>query len=144
MSEEKIPFLFEVLKDIQNARTRAAKRKVLEDNNYRFVRDFLKGSFDDAIVFNLPRGEPPHEECEKDKAVSPDYHTQVLGNFVRGSKGDQIKPPQREMMFIDFLQKLHPEDVKYYIMMKDKKMEGAIKGLTKKMVSDVWPNLIQE
>ena len=52
--------------------------------------------------------------------------------------------PKREKMWLAVLETVLPEDAKLFDMMKDKKLMGAYKGVTKKLVQDTWPNLIKE
>ena len=45
-------------------------------------------------------------------------------------------------MFIEMLEAVHPKDAEILLCMKDKKQ--LVKGLTKKLIQEVFPNLIQK
>jgi len=47
-------------------------------------------------------------------------------------------------MFIKLLESVHKEDAKIVIAMKDKKLQGMYKGLTKKAVQEAFPTLISK
>ena len=64
--------------------------------------------------------------------------------IVKGGEGDRIMAPKREKMWLGILETVMPEDAKLFDMMKDKKLMGVYKGVTKKLVQDTWPNLIKE
>ena len=135
-------YVHEVLKLVSEAKTRDDKRKALWDNNSLALRDVLKGSFCDDIVWTLPKGNPPFEEVEPGKELSSlEQQTKKLRYFVKGGPGDSLKAPKRESMFIDILSSIHPEDAKILLIMKDKNMVGQYKGLTKKLAAETFVEL---
>jgi hypothetical protein len=53
-----------------------------------------------------------------------------------------MNPVKRENMFLELLESIHPDDAQVFIDAKDKSLK--YKGLTKKLVIDSFPNLIQK
>ena len=139
--------LHEVLQEVAETPSAVEKAKVLRKHNSLGLRDFLKGSFDDSIQWNIPKGAPPYTpfDLENKQIGNPiplDKLSSQLANFVAGTKGDTIPNIIRESMFVRILEQIHPEEAKYILLMKDKSMAGVIKGLTKRVVSREFPTLI--
>jgi hypothetical protein len=53
-----------------------------------------------------------------------------------------MNPIKRESLFLEILESVHPSDAEVFIAAKDKNLK--YKGLTKKLVVDSFPNLIQK
>ena len=51
-----------------------------------------------------------------------------------------MKAYQREKIFLDILESVHPGDAELLVQMINKKLE--VKGITKKLVQEAYPNLI--
>ena len=49
----------EVIKKASNAKTKAEKIKILQENNSQALRSVLKWNFEPAIVSDIPEGEVP-------------------------------------------------------------------------------------
>lgn len=141
--------LHKVLEEAAEAATRVEKIEVLQKYNSLALRDFLRGSFDESIQWNLPKGEPPFEPFDLDnkQRQRPMYmhkQTQKLKYFVVGGPGDNMMQPKRERLFIELLETIHPEDAKLLCYMKDKEMDGKYKGITKALVEKAFPGLIRK
>lgn len=138
--------IHEVLEKVAEAPTRKEKSEVLLKYNCLALRDILRGAFDDVIEFILPEGRPPFEEDDAPHGYtrsSLHHQTKKFRYFVKGGPGEQLNPVRRERMFIEILEGIHPGEAELVILMKDKKLTGVYKGLTKKLVQDTWPNLIR-
>ena len=133
----------EVLQEAAELKTRVEKIEHLRNNNSKPLRTILKGSFDPSIQFILPEGEPPYRKDDAPKG--PEYLTLYKGHrrvkyFFKGPTALAQKAIRRESMFISLLESLHAEDAEMLCLAKDKKLK--ITGITKKLVSDAFPNLI--
>ena len=49
----------EIIKKASNAKTKAEKIKILQENNTQTLRSILKWNFEPTIVSDLPEGEVP-------------------------------------------------------------------------------------
>lgn len=134
----------QILELVGKTDSRKEKVKILRDNNSLELRDILKGAFDDSIVFILPSGEPPIDKDEKKKydKMSLGAETKKFRYFVKGGPGEQVNPMRREKMFIDLLYRISNEEATLVCKMKDKSLDGVYKGLTKKLVQEAFPGLI--
>tara|TARA_R100000541_G_scaffold58996_2_gene71362 strand:+ start:1109 stop:1540 length:432 start_codon:yes stop_codon:yes gene_type:complete len=132
-----------ILKDLAKIKTAKDKKEYLIKNESRQLKTFLKGSFDKSLEFNLPAGAPPYEPNTESEAgfgsVSAEFRF-----FAKGYEGDALKPAVREGKFIKVLESVSPEEAELIVMMKDKKLVGKYKGVTKKLVSDAFPTLISQ
>ena len=136
----------EVLELVAKAPTKIEKSKVLLTYESLALKTILRGAFDEKIEFNLPKGTPPYTPAHIGEVRAANTHQSMkrMRYFVKGGEGDRIMAPKRERMFISILETIMPEDADLFVKMKDKKLIGVYKGVTKKLVQDTWPNLIKE
>ena len=137
--------VYEIFDLVQAASTDQERIKILQDNNCLAIRDVLRASFDDSIVFTLPPGAPEYKDSLSKEGISPTTlmrSTKDFTYFVKRGKGDALKPAKRETMFLRLLEGIHPRDAKIVLAMKDKKLQEEYSALTKSLVKAVWPKLI--
>jgi len=129
----------EIFDLVDKAKSRKDKIEVLKKYNNRAIRDVLKGAFDSSIEFNLPEGAPPYTPgSEISYPSSLMKQTKKFHYFVR--KADtRVAQAKVEMIFIKILESIHPKEAEILVLMKDKNLDGKYKGLTKKLVQDVFP-----
>jgi len=133
--------LFEILAAVEKAETTEDKIKILRNNRYASLTDYLRCVFDETIAFNLPEGKPPYTP-NREESYPSSWHKQntKLQYLVKSKASDQLIPLRRETMFIGILEAVHPRDAEILIEMINKK--STTKGLTKKLVKEAFPNLI--
>ena len=137
----------EILEKAGQLKTRDEKKEFLLQNNSKPLRNILKGAFDKSIVFNLPKGEPPYRKDDAPKGYEMSNLYKLSPRFKYFNTpgvGDQLVPARREKMFIDMLEALHPKEAELVIAMKEKKLVGKYKGITKKLVEETIPTLIAD
>jgi len=133
----------EVLNKVVLAKTKAEKIQVLRDYNTLGLRNVLKGSFDDTIQFLIPEGTPPYKESSQHTSPSSLKKQSIRFRFfVKNGPGSQLPKMKLEVMFIRLLEAIPPSEAKVVILMKDKQLETAFKGVTKKLVEEAFPGLI--
>jgi hypothetical protein len=135
----------EILQKAGSLKTKKEKIEYLRSQNSKTLRTILKGAFDPSVTFLLPEGEPPYRKDDAPKGFEPsNLHkmTRRFKYFDVGGIGERLDAAKREKIFINVLESLHPDEAELVILMKDKKLQGKYKGITKKLVSDVWPTLI--
>jgi hypothetical protein len=136
----------EILELVAKTESRKDKIAILREHNSLALRDILKGAFDDNIQFILPTGVPPVNEEEKrlyDK-TRLGSETKKFRYFVKGGPGEQVNRMRREKMFIDILYRIDSKEIPLVCHMKDKTLDGVFKGLTKKLVQEAFPGLINK
>lgn len=136
--------VFEILEKVENAKTKKDKIAVLQKNEIMPLLDVLRGTFDETIQWNLPGGTPPYTPNNEES-----YPSTLLRQhrnfkyFVKGLReSNRLNPIRRERMFIDILEAIHPKDAELLVSMINKK--SPVKGLTKSLVKEAFPQLIQE
>ena len=142
MYTKRVREIYEVFEEFSNAKARKDKINVLQKYSSVSLRDVLRGIFDDRVQWNLPSGTPPytasHAESTPSSLLKQHLKFQYL---VKGIKvADGLPSFKREKVFIDMLEVVHPEDAKILVSMINKK--SPVKGLTKKIVQEAYPNLI--
>ncbi len=136
----------EILSEAGSKKTRIEKIEFLRKNNSRPLRTILAGSFDPSVTFLLPEGEPPYRKDDAPKGFEPSNLHRISRRFKyfdTGGIGERLEAAKREKMFIDCLESLHPDEAELVLLMKDKKLAGKYKGITKKLVMEAFPSLIR-
>lgn len=132
-----------ILRRVTEAKTKAEKVNVLQENNTLALRNVLKGAFDDTIQFLLPEGSPPFKEANQNTPPSSlRKQSPRFKYFVIGGPGENLPRLKVESMFIKLLEAVPPSEAKVVILMKDKKLETEFKGITKKLIQEAFPGLI--
>ena len=133
----------EILTKVSSAKTKAEKITILRDHNTLALRNVLKGAFDDTIQFMLPEGEPPFKEANQNTPPSSlRKQSPRFRYFVVGGPGERMPKLKIESMFVKLLEAIPPSEAKVVLLMKDKKLDTAYKGITKKLVEEAFPGLI--
>ena len=135
--------VYEILQKFENAKTKQERVKVLQQNDIMPLFDVLQGTFDDSIQWNLPGGTPPYTPSSEESPPSSLLRQhRNFKYFVKGLRdSSKLNPIRRERMFIDMLEAVHPKDAEILVSMINKK--SPVKGLTKKLVQEVFPQLIR-
>lgn len=133
--------VYEVLERTAKAKKKADKVKILQDNKSGALMDVLRGTYDESIVWLLPSGDPPPYEPNKPESTPSNLLKQCvkLAYLVKGGPGKDMMSIRRERIFIELLESVHPEDAKILVDMINKR---PIKGVTKAVVKEAFPNLL--
>ena len=137
--------VFEILSEINKQKSNDLKLKTLKEKYYDHtpLHRILKMNYCDTIISMLPEGTPPftsNENTESPARSSVWEYLQVFPTIVRSTQSLKMKPLQIERSFIEMLQAVDPAEANVICLAKDKKLK--IPGITKKLVSDTFPNLI--
>ena len=134
--------VFEILEQFGQQTTRADKIKLLKANNIPAIRDVCRGAYDKTLEFSLPEGKPPYNPNRPESVPSTlRKEHRNFGYFVKGlPQSEKITNMRRETMFIQLLESIHAEDAIIVLNMVAKK--APVKGLTKKIVEEAFPNLL--
>lgn len=136
--------VFEILEKASKAKTRAEKIAILKEHDQCWaLKDVLRGSFDDSIQFNLPEGKVPYEPApEESHPANLLTQNKKFRFFVKGGQGDSMPKVKREKIFLDMIETIHPKDAELLCAMINKNLK--VKGITKKLVQEAYPGLIQK
>ena len=134
------PLFSEILDKVSKAKTKQKKIEILRKHNTDSLRMVLKSSFDPNIVWALPEGEVPYIKNEAPEGTEhTDLHMEArkLYNFIQGGNG-KITRNRREMMFVQMLEGLHPDESEIVIAAKDGKLHQKYKGLSANVVKEAF------
>ena len=135
----------EVLSNASKITKKADRMVYLQQNKSPALMDILRINFDEDVVSILPTGAPSYEK--DDAPAGHEYLNLHRGHrrfkyFFKGPVANELDPIRRESMFISLLESLHAEDADMLCLAKDKKLKYT--GVTKKLISDTFPNLIKK
>ena len=141
-----LKLISEILEEASKIVKKSDRMDYLRKEKCPALTDILRINFDDSVVSLLPEGEPPFRtEKELPKGFE---HTNLhkgfrkFGYFFKGPTANGLLPAKREHLFIELLESVHYDDAMLVILVKDKKLK--VKGITKKMVKETFPNLIRK
>lgn len=131
----------EVIKKASNAKTKAEKIKILQDNNSQALRSVLKWNFEPKIISDIPEGEVPFK---RNDAPIGTEHTMLereaknLWRFIKGA--NSLARFKREQLFIQLLEGLHESEADIICLVKDKQLHKKYR-ITKAVVTSAFPNI---
>lgn len=131
----------EILSEVEKA---PAKERVAKLQSYDSMplRVILQYAFDPRIEWLLPIGIPPYTPCEHlDQHGNLHREIRKLHNFIKGGGHPDMHALRREVLFIQFIEALDPEDAILMCNVKDKKI--PYKGINVKLVNTAFPGLVQ-
>jgi hypothetical protein len=115
------------------------KVDALKANDTLALRIILQATYDPSVKFLLPEGAPPYKPNDLVDQENV-FHREAtyLRYFIQGFH-PELAQNKREMMFVQFLERLAPADAEMLCNSKDKK---PLKGITIGHVKDALPGLI--
>lgn len=132
----------EVLQKAHNAKTKAEKIKILQENNSQTLRSIFIINFDDSVVSRLPAGEVPYTPNDAPKGTE---HTLLekegskLYYYFKGG-ADNIPQMKIENMFIGLLEGLHSTEAEVVVKAMNRELHKRYR-ITQKVVSEAFPSI---
>lgn len=135
----------EVLNEASKLTKKEDRIKYLRTNSSPALRDVLRIAFDADVVSLLPTGAPSFER--DDAPAGHEFLNLHKGHrrfkyFFKGPAANETTALRREGMFLSFIESLNGLEADMVIAAKDKKLK--IKGITKALVKETFPNLISK
>ena len=132
----------ETLEMVDEAKTRDEKREILKSRDNYATRALLQLNFHPDVKWALPKGDVPYKVNDADSTEgSIHFEVKKLNYFVKGG-GHDLSMLKRESMYVQLLERVAAKDAKLLISVKDQNL--SYKGLSYKLVRDVWPDLLPE
>jgi len=131
----------EVIKKASNAKTKAEKIKILQENNSQALRSVLKWNFEPKILSDVPEGDVPFK---RNDAPIGTEHTMLeregknLWRFIKGA--NSLSRFKREQLFIQMLEGLHESEADIICLVKDKQLHKKYR-ITKAVVTSAFPSI---
>lgn len=131
----------EILDRISKLKTKQEKISALRKDHNIVLENIIDLCFNPRLEFVLPPGEPPYKPQPKASDCQSTLYANLrkFGVFLKTGPYPNMKPLQREIQFVQFLESLDPDDAKLIVSIKDKKM--PYKGITRKLFEEAWPAL---
>ena len=136
------PLISEVLRKVNNAKTKEEKRKILLENNTQVLRSLFIWNYDDSIVSLLPEGEVPYVRNPAPEGTDHlllENEGKKLFHFVKG--GSSISQAKREQIFLGILEQLHPDEAEVLCLVKDKELQKKYTRISKALVEETFPQI---
>ena len=133
----------EVLQKAHNAKTKAQKIKILQDNNTPGLRSVFIINFDESLKPRVPLGEDvPYLKNDAPKGTEHtllEKESKKLYRFFVGGD-DNLKSLKVESMFIQLLEGLHESEAEVLVKAINKTLHKRYR-ITKAAVQEAFPSI---
>ena len=147
MADDETLMIGEILAKVNSAQSKKSKKDLLEQyKKNTILQHYLRGLFDPKVKWAISE-QPDYAEDditpEGEPANSLYIEIPKCSLFVEGHpKAKGVKPARLKQILIQVLESLHPSEATLYMQMLKKK--SKVKGLTSKLVLEVFPNMYKE
>ena len=137
----------EIIGEFEKAKSRQAKKEVLQKHKGVIVfQHLLRGTFDPKVQWTITEQPDYVKDVETPEGAEPNTLYQEIPNcsiFVKGHPASaKLKPQRTKELLIQILESLGASEASLYMQMLKKK--SKVKGLTSKLVLEVFPNMYKE
>ena len=133
----------EVLRKAHNAKTKAAKIKILQENNTQTLRSMFIINFDDSLVPRIPMGEDipytPNDAPKGTEHTLLEKEGSKLYYYFKGG-ADNLPTMKIETMFIALLAGLHKEEADVVVKAMNKTLHKKYR-ITHAVVKEAFPSI---
>ena len=140
MPDNYTPLFSEILTRLGKIKTKKDKVTFLKQHNTDALRQIIKASFDPKIKWALPFGEVPFIPNDAPEGTEHNvlsYEARKLYHYIEGGN-PQLSQNKREMMFVQLLEGLHPDEAEIVVAAKDKVLHQKYKGLSANVVKEAF------
>ena len=132
----------EVLQKAHNAKTKAQKIKILQDNNTPGLRMIFVANFDETLVPRVPLGEVPYRPNEAPKGTEHTLLEKEANKLYYYFKGgaDNVATMKIESMFIQLLEGLHESEADVVVKAVNKNLHNRYR-ITHAVVKEAFPSI---
>jgi hypothetical protein len=121
--------VYEILEELNNDITAIVKYK----NNAQ-LKLVLQNNFDSNLKWDLPETNPPFKSALEPQDMAPSNLTLEVRKFYIFRRKD-LKPAQRELLFIQMLERLDVKEQKILLALKNQELTSLYPNITKESVS---------
>ena len=140
MPDNYTPLFSEILTRLGKIKTKKDKVTFLKQHNTDALRQIIKASFDPKIKWALPFGEVPFIPNDAPEGTEHNvlsYEARKLYHYIEGGN-PTLSQNKREMMFVQLLEVLHPDEAEIVVAAKDKVLHQKYKGLSDNVVKEAF------
>ena len=134
------PLFSEILTRLGKIKSKKDKVNFLKQHNTDALRQIIKSSFDPKIKWALPYGDVPFIPNDAPEGTEHNvlsYEARKLYHYIEGGN-PQLSQNKREMMFVQLLEGLHPDEAEIVVAAKDKVLHQKYKGLSANVVKEAF------
>ena len=137
----------EIIGEFEKAKSRQAKKTVLEKyKGVTVLKHLLRGTFDPKVQWAITEEPDYVKDIETPEGAEPNTLYHEIPNcsiFVKGHQASaKLKLQRTKELLIQVLESLGASEASLYMQMLKKK--SKVKGLTSKLVLEVFPNMYKE
>ena len=137
----------EIIGEFEKTKTRQAKKEVLEKyKDIAVLRHLLRGTFDPKVQWTITEQPDYAKDVVTPEGEEPNnlyIEIPKCSIFVKGNpKSAKLKLERAKQLLIQILESLSVSEAALYMQMLKKK--SKVKGLTSKLVLEVFPNMYKE
>ena len=145
MKPEMTKYISELFDEFENTKSRKEKVAYLEEHkDHTLFKAVLQGTFDPNIQWKLDI--PDYKPDDAPLGMNPSNLFNEIPKcaiFAKDHpKGAEVKPKRMKEILTQVLEAMHSKESKIYEGMLRKKLN--VKGLTEKLVLEVFPDLYRE
>ena len=140
MPDNYTPLFSEILTKLGKIKSKKDKVNFLKQHNTDALRQIIKSSFDPKIKWALPYGDVPFIPNDAPEGTEHNvlsYEARKLYHYIEGGN-NQLSQNKREMMFVQLLEGLHPDEAEIVVAAKDKVLHQKYKGLSANVVKEAF------
>jgi hypothetical protein len=132
----------EIVGKLKSAKTKTERIKILKDNDCAAIRGLIRMNFDESLKLALPDGIPPFKKATVPQGFgNTTLKASATGWYVFVKElSPNMKQSKREALFIQLLESLDAKESEILLQAKERTLDL---GLTKKVILEVFPGLIQ-
>jgi hypothetical protein len=132
----------EILQKVNNAKTKAEKKKILQEHNSQALRSLFIWNFDESVKTLLPEGEVPYRPNNTEKGLQHEYLEQSQRKFAYFVKGGiAVSAMKREEIFIGLLETLHKDEAELLCLVKDKALQKKYTRISSTLIKEAFPEI---
>ena len=131
----------EVLTGIDQLKTKEERVATLKKYKHDAIEAILRGAFDPDIKWALPAGPVPYRASgaiDQQGMLYSEYKQFYI--FIEGSCPN-LRQARRELLFVQFLESLHPADAALMSHVKDKHLPYP--NITPELVDEAFPDCLE-
>ena len=137
----------EIIGEFEKAKTRQAKKAVLEKHKgVPAFQHLLRGTFDPKVQWTITEQPDYAKDVETPEGAEPNnLYVEIpkCSIFVKGHpQSAKLKLERSKQILVQILESLSAAEAALYMQMLKKK--SKVKGLTSKLVLEVFPNMYKE
>jgi hypothetical protein len=139
LQPQKPRFSDEFLKLINDAPEGERVNVLRQYGGFTPLNYLLSMNFDENVVCDLPEGMPPYK---RDEATHPDLQGLLQSQIKRMAncfKTSSIPKIKKEMLFIQILESIPPQEADVLVHVKDKSLTEMYPNITYDLVNSVFP-----